>query len=1054
MTTPSKKHPRSIAWMANNPVAANLIMVLLLVGGALIISQLKQEIEPDFEVGWVNVSVGFPGASPEEVEKGIILAIEEAVQGLDGVKRVESSAYEEAARVNIELFNDADVNKTTENIKNAVDRITSFPLDAERPQIRSITSGREVMGLIVYGEYKENVLRHYAESIRSDLLKEESITKIELTGIRPAEISIEIPQQHLRTYGLTLERVAGIIASSAIELPGGEIKTHGGEILLRTTERKEEGVEFEDLIILSTPGGVKVRLGDIAVVKDGYENIDRGGYYNGKPSVWIRVFSVGDQKPLEVAEKVKSYHKNLKSKLPSGIETSIFYDETEQFHETIDLLKRNGLYGLILVMLILGIVLELRLAFWVTMGIPISFLGSFLFLPSLDVSINMYSLFGLIVTLGMVVDDAIIIGENIYHHRIQGKSAIDAAVAGASEVATPVIFSILTTLVAFSPMLFLPGIWGKYFRILPSVIIVVLSISLIESLFVLPAHLGHLKKMANHGFLGRLNRFQQGFGNLIDKFSINVYGPLVRLSVRHHWITAALAITVLLVILGVVQGKRIGVEFFPKTETFVVTANAKLPFGIPIAVTRRVQKRIENAARTVTSAYPDDKDRILVRGIFTHVQSSDRLSVFALLSAAQDRVINAKEYVDLWREEIGRVDQVESLELNALFGGPLGDTKDIDFQISHKNMDTLEKAATLLANSLQGYDGVHDIDNGFSSGKPQLNFTLNPEADSLGITAENLGRQLRSAYWGVEALRQQRGRDMIRVVLRLPEAERTSEYDIENLILTTPEGGEIELFRAADIRRGKSYSSINRTDGKRTVHVTANVIPRMANARQIIASVEKSELKNLLEMYPGLSYIFGGMERMGIEAMENLFQGFIIALMAMYVLIAIPFNSYLQPLIVLTAIPFGLVGAIIGHLAMGYDLSIVSMMGLVALSGVVVNDSLVLVHTANRFITEGMSHKEAVTNAGIRRFRPILLTSLTTFLGLTPMIFETSIFASFVIPMAISLGFGVLFATVIILLFVPSFFIIVQEMQEVTSEIGGDIIKIFRRVFRFFMRQK
>ena len=1040
--------------MANNPVAANLIMMLLLVGGILIVSQVKQEIEPDFEVGWVNVSVSFPGASPDEVEKGIVLAVEEAVQGLDGVKRVEASAYEEVASINIELYNDADVNKVTENIKNAVDRITSFPLDAERPQIRSITSGREVMGLIVYGDFSERVLRHYAESIRSDLLKENNITKIELTGIRPPEISIEISQENLRRYGLTLEGVAGIIARSAIELPGGEIKTEGGEILLRTTERRNKKSEFEDLTIISTPGGSEVRLGDIATVEDGYEDIDRGGYYNGKPSVWIRVFSVGDQKPLEVAEKVKGYQKKIQPRLPPGIKTSIFYDETEQFHETIDLLKRNGLYGLILVMLILGLVLEVRLAFWVTMGIPISFLGSFLFLPSLDVSINMYSLFGLIVTLGMVVDDAIIIGENIYHHRLQGENPIEAAVKGASEVATPVIFSILTTIVAFSPMLFLPGIWGKYFRILPSVIIVVLAISLFESLFILPAHLGHLKKMANQGLIGRFNRMQQMVGNLIDRFAHSFYGPLVRLTVRHYWITSASAIAILLIILGVVQGKHIGIEFFPKTESFVVTANAKLPFGIPISATKQVQARIEKAAGNVKSEYPSDLNKDLVRGLFTYVGSSDRISVFALLTPAEGREVNAKEFVDLWRKEVGQLDQVESLELNALFGGPMGDTKDIDFQISHQDMDTLKRAATELADSLTSYDGVHDIDNGFSSGKPQLNFTLKPEADSLGITAEILGRQLRSAYWGVEALRQQRGRDMIRVVLRLPETERGSEHDLEKLILHSPDGGEIELFRAAHIVRGKSYSSINRTDGKRTVHVTANVMPKVANARQVIASVEKNELKKLLERYPGLSYIFGGMERMGIEAMENLLRGFIIALMTMYVLIAIPFNSYLQPLIVLTAIPFGLVGAIVGHLAMGYDLSIVSMMGLVALSGVVVNDSLVLVHTANRFIAEGTPFKQAVADAGIRRFRPIMLTSLTTFLGLTPMIFETSIFASFVIPMAISLGFGVLFATVIILLFVPSFFIIVHMFQELLSETLGDIKGLLRNLVQLFTKSR
>ncbi|MCP4755393.1 MAG: efflux RND transporter permease subunit [Proteobacteria bacterium] len=1035
--------------MAQNPVAANLIMLAFLIGGALIVSQVKQEVEPDFEVGWVRVSVPFPGASPDEVEKGIILAIEETVSGMDGVKRVESSAYDEMASVNIELSNEADINKLTENIKNAVDRITSFPQDAERPLVRSVTTGREVLGMIIFGDQDEKVLRHYAETVRLDLLREPNITKIELTGIRPLEISVEVPQENLRTYGLTLEGIAGEIRRSAVEVPGGGVKTDGGEILLRTTERREIGREFEDLTILSTGDGTRVRLGDISTIRDAFEDVDRGGFFNGKPSVWIRVFCVGEQKPLEVARTVKEYQKRLNKVLPQGIESSVFYDTTEEFHATIDLLKQNGFVGLCLVMLILGLILELRLAFWVTMGIPISFLGSFIFLPSLDVSINMYSLFGLIVTLGMVVDDAIIIGENIYFHRQEGEKPIDAAISGASEVAVPVVFSILTTIVAFSPMLFLPGLWGKYFRILPSVIITVLLISLLESLLILPAHLGHLREVLDRSFIGRINLIQGFFGRALNKFAHSVYGPLVRFTTRHHWITSATAIAFLFIVVGIVQGNRIGVEFFPKTESFVVTAFATLPFGAPLSETKRVQKHIEMAARRVKDKPGKASSSNVIRSIFTYVDASHRINVYALLTKAEVREISASEFVDKWREEIGVMTEMESLQLNAIFGGPTGETKDIDFQLSHKDIHLLKKAASELARILANYNGVNDIDDGYSSGKPQLNFTLNPEADSLGVTAEILGRQLRSAFWGVEALRQQRGRDMLRVVVRLPARERTSEHDINELIIQTPEHGEIPISRAANLTRGISYNEINRTDGQRTVHVTANVIEELANARQIIASIEKTELAALKERYRGLNFVFGGMERMGLEAVDTLFQGFAIALLVMFVLIAIPFNSYIQPVIVLSAIPFGLVGAVLGHMAMGYVLSIVSLMGMVALSGVVVNDSLVLVYTANRFAASGLSNYEAITNAGIRRFRPILLTSATTFLGLTPMIFETSIFAKYVIPMAISIGFGVLFATIIILLIVPSFFLIVEDIKEFFSEMAGDVGSILRWIRGF-----
>ncbi|MCP4752351.1 MAG: efflux RND transporter permease subunit [Proteobacteria bacterium] len=1027
--------PAPIAWMAKNPVAANLIMIVLLIGGVMVLSDVKQEIEPDFEAGIVQISVAFPGASPNEVEKSILLAVEESINGIDGIKRVTAFARENSGLVYAELLNEAQVNRTMEEIKNHVDRITSFPADAERPLIRSIRTGKEVLGLIIHGNTEEKILRHLADSIRNDLLKEKNISKIELTGIRPLEISVEVPQAVLRKYDLTLEKVAQEIQRSTVELPGGEVKTSGGEILLRTMEKREKGREFENVIVLNTRDGGRIRLGDIAHIKDGFEEQDLGGFFNGQPSVWIRVYSVGEQKPLEVAETVKKYLGNLEGRLPPGINATVFFDLSETFHQQIDLLKQNGIYGLILVLFILGLILEMRLAFWVTMGIPISFLGAFMVMPQFDVSINSYSLFALIVTLGMVVDDAIIIGENIYYRRQNGEAPIEAAINGASEVAVPVVFSILTTVAAFSPMLFLPGVWGKFFRILPIVIISVLVLSLVESLLILPAHLAHLGESRKTGSMGLVNRFQQSVAALLDRFVDRIYGPLVKLAVGHQWPTVAIAVSLLIVCYGLVRGGRIDIEFFPKTESSLVTATTTLPFGVSVDETRKVQRRIEAAALRVKDKTGTKKETRLMKGVFTYYTGSNQIVTVASLTSLDERNMSATEFVDAWRTEIGDVPGLESLLLNANFSGPMRDAKDIDFELAHKDMDLLKQAAQDLAGYLKNFQGIHEIDDGFSASKPQLNFTLRPEAELLGITAESLGRQIRNAFLGAEALSRQRGRDAIKITVRLPKEERSSEYDIEELLVKTQYGGEVPLSRVANIQRGKSYDEITRVGGNRSVNVTAAVQKGVTNARKVIASIEQKEMPELLKRYPGLQYGFGFMERSGVETMEKLFQGFLIAVLAIYVLIAIPFRSYLQPFIVISAIPFGLVGAILGHMAMGFDLSLVSMMGLVALSGVVVNDSLVLIHTANRNLAAGMDRRQAVSEAGKRRFRPILLTSVTTFLGLTPMIFETSTSARYIIPMAISLGFGVLFATTIILLMVPAFFVVVEDLKRLILDL-------------------
>ena len=1033
--------PRAIAWMVKNPVTANLLMVLLLVGGVIIISTaIKQEIFPDFERERVRISVSYPKASPDEVEKGVLLAVEEAVRGITGIKEITSTASEGIGSVTADLHYDVDKNKVTSEIKNTVDRISSFPLDAERPEVRLMTTRKEVLHLVLYGDLEEKSLRSLIESVREDLLKEKNITQVELEGIRSLEISIEVSKVKLRAFGLTIQAVAQAVEKTAVDMPGGSVKTESGEILIRMSERRDWGEEFKNIDILSTIDGTRVKLGDIAVIKDGFEETDLISSYNGKTAVVAKVYRVGDQRPLDVAESVKNYKKRLDEVLPSGVKSDVRFDTSVLFHQRIDLLKRNAIIGLILVFVLLGLFLETRLAFWVTMGIPISFLGSFLFLPIADVSINMISLFAFIVTLGMVVDDAIVIGENIYYHRRLGEGPIEASIKGCWEVATPVVFSILTTMAAFCPLFFVPGAMGRIFFILPAVILSVLLISLFESIFILPAHLAHLKQVKSYGIRRRLFDFQQKIGSIVEVTAERIYGPIVRLAVKNYWITFALSCALLIICAGIVFGDRVKIDLFPKFESDWVMCRAVLPFGVPLEETKGVKKILEDAARQVASEATGGKPEQLVKGLSTFVFGSHQITIIASLAPIEQRSLNSTEFNQQWRERTQGIIGLESIKFNDVAGGPSGG-KAVDVQLSHSDIDILKSAAEELAFTLRSFDGVYDIDDGFSEGKPQLNFSLTEDAKSLGISTIDFSRQVSGAFWGIEALKQQRNRDLVRVMIRYPRGDRRSEYDIDEMLVRTPEGGEVPLHRAARIDRGRSYTVINRTEGKRTVNVTADINAEMASSRKVISSLKKSELPRLLEKYQGLDYSLEGEEKSGNEALDSLFTNFYYVLFVMFALIAIPFRSYIQPIVVLSAIPFGFVGAVLGHMAMGYNISLISLMGILALSGVVVNDSIVLIHTTNRFRQQGMSAKEAVTSAGIRRFRPILLTSLTTFLGLTPMIMETSYQARMLIPMAISLGYGVLFATVIILLIVPCIYIAVEDIQNLVLEIITDIKK-------------
>jgi len=1012
----------AIAWMAGNSVASNLVMAVLLVGGLFMGLNIKQEVFPEFSLDMVNISVAYPGASPEEVENGILLAIEEAIQDLEGIDEITATASEGIGTISIESIEGTDINRLWQEIKSEVDRISTIPDEAEEPQVSIAARKREVLRLALFGDATETTMRALADQIRDELLLDEGITQVELDGVRDREIQVEISKKILRRYGLTLQDVALTISRASVELGGGSIKTRGGDILLRIKDRKDYAKQYAALPIITLEDGSSVLLEDIATVKEGFEETDNWASFNGKRSVIIEVYRVGDQTPTQVADSGKAVVARINESLPEGVSLTVLRDLSKVFAQRADLLLRNAYIGLGLVFFFLALFLEIRLAFWVSLGIPISFLGSFIFLSPTGFSINMISMFAFIVTLGIVVDDAVVVGENIHFCRRQGLSLLDSAIKGTQNIAMPVVFSVITNMVAFVPLMFVPGFMGKVFKTIPFVVIAVFGVSLIESLFILPAHLSHKSRGSLFFPLNYLEKWQEKFSRAFETFIKKRYGGFLFWLLDNRYTVIALGIALLMATTGFVTSGRMGMVMFPKVESDYAFCEALLPYGTPAQTLKNIEDLLVS---TATEVVDENGKKELATGIFSQV-SDNRVRVRVYLTDPDVRPVNTSEVTNLWRNKAGTIPGLETITFESNRGGP-GSGKNLTVSLSHRDKKMLDRAGEDLASSLSGYPIVHDIDDGSAKGKKQFDITLSPAGKRMGLTSREVANQIRHAFQGVSAVKNQRGRSEVTVRVRLPEEERMSEATFEDLVLLAPQG-EILLRNAVKIVTGRAYTSIKRTNGKREILVTANVRPP-SQAENILKDMKKQILPDLLGKYPGLSYSFKGRQADIRESISALLKGLGIALLCIFALLAIPFKSYLQPFIIMFCIPFGMIGAIVGHVIMGYSLSVMSLFGLVAMSGVVVNDSLVLIDFANRKFREGVPALFAVHSAGIQRFRPILLTTLTTCGGLAPIIFETSRQARFLIPMAISLGFGILFATFITLVMVPCLYLILEDLK-------------------------
>ncbi|TVQ37252.1 MAG: efflux RND transporter permease subunit, partial [Wenzhouxiangella sp.] len=1037
MTPERNWYGNIIAWFAYNPVAANLLMICLLAGGAYTAITITKEIQPRIETNYVTVTVPYRGSTPRDVEQGVLIKIEEAIQDLEGIDEIIATAREGAGTVTVEVAPRHDVLEVMETIRARVDAIATFPAETERPIYERNTWSQEVIWISVFGDVEERTLKEAARQIRDDITALPSVSRAELTGARPYEVGIEVREETLRAFNLTLGEVAQAIRRSSLDLPGGRIQTEGGDILVRTVGQAYVGRDFEEIVIRTNPDGSRVRVRDIANVRDGF--IDREFYarHNGQPAIAIRVLSVGEQNALAVSRDVRAYIDQKQQSLPSGISVDWWADISYYLRGRLEMMGKNLLAGALLVFLILTLFLRLKLAFWVMVGLLIAFMGALWLLPVVGVTINLISLFGFLVVLGIVVDDAIIMGESAYTEIRSKGHSVENVVNGVHKVAIPATFGVLTTIAAFLPILMVSGIQGQFFAAIGWVVVLCLMMSLVESKLILPAHLAHMRVGKYESDTpNRLVRFQRGFSDNLYRFVDNIYLPSLQVLLRQRYLALAGFLSILILSISLIAGGVVRYVPFPDFAGDFMRVNLEMNEGTPAHITHA---NIDLLTRALSDVDQQVQEREgfaepIIRTTFAWSGSDTTGGMLVELNRDESNRIATAEIERRWREQVGEMAGVRGLRIGGA-GGPGGDGPDLNFQLVGRDLNQLRDAAAALENRIRAYNGTFDIRNSYEGGLRELQLNIRPEAEVLGLSQQDLARQVRQAFFGEEVQRIQRGQDDVRVMVRYPREQRRSEGYLENMRIRTPGGEEVPFSAVADVELGSSPSIIRRFDRERSISVTARVDKDLVEPGRIAAELRETHLPNILANYPNVRYRLAGATRSQQELMRELLWGTAFALFLIYALIAIPLRSYLQPLLIMSVIPFGMIGAVVGHWVLGIPISLLSLFGIIALAGVVVNDSLILVDFVNRHRRAGEKRIDAAIKATRARFRAIVLTSMTTFLGLAPIIFfETSLQAQIVIPMATSLAFGIVFATIITLGLIPILYLI-----------GDDFVRFIQR---------
>jgi len=1041
-----------IAFMARNGVSANLLILFIIVAGLISFGRIGQEVFPESTLDTIAVTITYPGATPEEIEESIVQRVEEAIKSIEGAKKISSTASEGVGSTNVQLEIGTDSARALDEIKFEIDQITSFPEDAEEPTIRELTTRQVVLRIALFGDVSERVLKESALVLEDDLAQLDDVSYVETSGVRDYQIFANISQDQLRSLDLSITDVSNIVAANSLDSPAGSVDTGAEEVRVRTVGRNYSQQDFEDIVLVSSEDGALLRLGDVADIQDGFEDADLITRFNDKPVAFVDVYRTSDDRVIDVAEAVKN-HLAVNLRFPPGVEHSIWQDDSKLLNDRLSLLLKNAALGLLLVLVSLTLFLDIRLAFWTAVGIGATFTGAFFILDYAGSSINMFSLFGFILALGLVVDDAVVVGESIYQERERGRSGLGAAIAGTHRVKMPVIFAVLTTITAFLPLLAVTGVIGKVLADIPLVVLAVLSISLIESLLVLPNHLAHLSTVSGvarnriSGFLARIQ------SSVDDAFKLFIEGPLqaaLRFTVRAPFIVLSAGLFLLIVSVATVPAGIIKFSFFPDIEADIVTATVEMPAGTPISQTAAVVKRIEDAGDRAVAGMSDQGNNTpsFVKATYSTIglrstgsgprgptnQFSPNLAdVRISLVPAKDRSVSAVAIEQAWRDELGDVAEAETLTISSSLLS-LGDP--VNVQISHPDEVVLDQVRSRVMDRLETLSGVFDVVSDDDAGIREVGLRLKPSARTLGVTLQDVAAQVRAGFFGMEAVRVQRGREDVRVYIRLPEDERDSIADIERFRIRLP-GGFASLGAIADVSFREAPTEIRREDGKRVITITANAEGSVITGQEATRFLEEEVFPPMAADYPQLGYAFGGEEEQRQESFSDLGAAFLLSLVAIYALLAIPFKSYTQPLVIMAAIPFGLVGALVGHMLLGIPLGILSIFGIVALSGVIINGSLVLLNFLNENLAAGMAPDDAMIDAAKSRFRPIMLTAITTFLGVAPITFETSIGAQFLIPMSASLGFGVLIGTGLLMFMIPALGVIhLKARIAVASKFG------------------
>ena len=1018
-----------IDWFARNGVAANLLMIVILAAGLwTMFSRITLEVFPSFERDIVNIGITYRGATPSDVEEAVIIRVEEAITDLDGVEEITSFAYEGSGRVSVKVDEGHEPRDMLDDIKNRIDSISTFPDGVERAKYAIQIHKHEVISVAISADLPEREMRQLGERVLDDISALPEVSMAELGGVRPYELAIEVSEETLDRYGLTFDHIVKAIRNSSINQPAGAIKTSRGKIMLRTKGQGYVAEDFAKISVLSKADGSKLALGNIATIRDGFEEELVYAMFNGEPAVVIEVYRTGSESALKVAGAVKNYIAGAKETMPAGVSIDYWRDRSKIVKLRLETLITSAIQGGILVFICLALFLRLSVALWVCVGIPISFLGALALMPEMGLSVNIISLFGFILVLGIVVDDAIITGENVYSHLKRAESGIEAAINGTKEVAVPVTFGLLTTIAAFLPLMFMEGRRGPMFAQIPMVAIPVLVFSWVESKLILPAHLSHIKisKAKEKGFLKNLQvRIADGFEAAIRQF----YSPQLKKIIEYRYLVVTLFIAISLIIISFVISGRYGFTFFPRIQSETARATLIMETGTNEELTERYIALMTKKAVILKEKYRDPQSgESVIRNILTSVNSAEKGRVSIELVPPEERTveINTKDIVSEWRRSIGELPGARELNFRAETGRG---GSPIDIQLSGSSVGKIKEVIKELKQILGEYPGVFDIQDTLQDGKTEFILSLKPEAEMLGLTSAELGRQVRQAFFGADVQRIQRGRDDVRVMVKYPIEERSHIDSLDSMRIRTTGGAQVPIGNVADVTLGHGFATINRIDRMRVVNVMADIDKDTVNMGRLTADLKK-QLAQIGSRYPDVRYSFEGEQREQRESFGSMFYGIIFTLFTIYALLAIPLRSYLQPLVVMMVIPFSIVGAILGHMILGLSLSVMSLMGMIALIGVVVNDSLLLVDWINKHRSEGGEIKEAVLRAGARRFRPILLTSITTFAGLAPLMLDKSTQAQFLIPMAVSLGFGILYATMLSLILVPAGYIILHDITE------------------------